>query len=70
MRIQLRRAIPDGARCQLTDGLKCRDAKTAVLDSKSGNSADMVKRTIVETTLEGNQAWLRTSHPLRPILIA
>ena len=35
------------------DSLNLRDATTAVPDSNSGNSTDIVKRTILETTLEG-----------------
>jgi hypothetical protein len=40
-------------RCRLSDSLNLRAGTTAVLDSNSRNSTDLVKRTILETTLEG-----------------
>jgi len=39
-------------RCRLSDSLDLRDATIVELDSNSGNSTDIVKRAILETTLE------------------
>jgi hypothetical protein len=52
-------------RCEPMDSLNLRDATTAVPDFNSGTSTDIIKRAILETTLEG----LLTCQSERPLAV-